>query len=486
MVAAYAVAMCVEAVSPRSPRRQLSLFDSVCILVGIVIGAGIFETTPMIAANVAGLLPDTAATSTLALDAVMRSQQEWGPWLLIATWLMGGGLALVGALCYAELATIFPETGGDYVFLSKAFGRYTGFAFAWVEFWIVRPGNVGALAYVFGRYAQQLQPLGAVWFGSMAYSVIAVVFLTAVNMSGLHSSKHTQNALTVVKVVGLLVIILTGLFFLTPAPISTPAPSNSPGSFTLAMILVIFTFGGWNDMTLVSAEVQHPRRNLLRALVWGAGIVTVVYILVNVAMVRVLSFSGVGASTAVASDVMQLAIGRSGAVTISLLICVSCLGAINGMIFTGSRIFYAIGTQHRVFHWLGHWNAKCDAPLRSLVLQAGVTVGLIVGFGWYADGFQRLVVFTAPFFFFFLLLVGLALFVFRIRSPPPPEAYRVILFPLTPILFCVTSAAMLYCSSRYAWSNMSQEFSWSIAVIAVGAVLAMWDQWNSRREPPGG
>ena len=107
---------------------------------------------------------------------VMRSQQEWGPWLLIATWLMGGGLALVGALCYAELATIFPETGGDYVFLSKAFGRYTGFAFAWVEFWIVRPGNVGALAYVFGRYAQQLQPLGTGWFGSMAYAVIAVVF----------------------------------------------------------------------------------------------------------------------------------------------------------------------------------------------------------------------------------------------------------------------------------------------------------------------
>lgn len=440
--------------TPRpAPRRQLSLFDSTCIIVGIIIGAGIFETTPIIAANVANT--------------------NW----LISVWLIGGLLALSGASCYAELATAYPYEGGNYVYLTRAFGRRSGFLFAWVEFWIVRPGSIGAMAYVLARYAIPLISLESERFNRIAIAGGCVVALTAIHVAGVSFGKWTQNVLTVVKVVGLLVVVLVGMLIVAPPESSANmSGSDATGNLSLAMILVMFTLGGWNEMAYVAAEVRNPDKNLMRSMVLGTFFVTIIYILVVSAMVRALGLDGVAQSQAVAADVLEVGIGPSGAMAIRALICISCLSAVNGMIFTGARIFYAVGTEHRSLTWLGRWEPRTGTPPRSLVLQGIAALTFIVAFGSYEDRFTRLVMFTAPFFWFFLMLTGFALFVLRWSDPTTARPYRVWMYPFTPAVFCFSSLIMMLKSGQHAWNEFSVQFTaddYSGAAILIGAGLVL-------------
>ncbi|MEX2216052.1 MAG: amino acid permease [Phycisphaeraceae bacterium] len=431
--------------STGSPQQRLTLFDCVCIIVGIIIGAGIFESTPKIAGHVAG-----------------------PGWLIIA-WLLGGLVSLVGALCYAELATAYPRNGGDYVFLSRALGPRTGLLFAWASFWILRPGNIGAMAFVFARYAAALWPLGTDGLDGLIYAVGAVVPLTLMNIIGVKPGKWTQNTLTAVKVLGLLAVVTAGFLAKTPtAPVEVTEFTG--GDFGFAMILVLFTFGGWNEMAYVAAEVRRPDKNILRALVLGTLVVTGVYLLVNLAAMAALGFHGLRNAPAFANDI-------AGTRAIGILVCISCLGAINGMIFTSARIFHAVGTEHRLYRWLGQWHPRFGTPARSLLVQSAVTLALMIAFGIYQDGFDRLVVFTGPIFWAFLLMTGVALFVLRVREPLTPRPYRVLLYPLTPLLFCASSLYMLYASVTYAWQMQYVEGLWAAGVMVIGA----WWVWYEGR-----
>ena len=445
-----------------APRRQLTLLDSTSIIVGIIIGAGFYETTPQVARAVGGVGP------------------------VLAVWLLGGAISLVGALCYAELTSAYPRDGGEYVFLTRAFGRRVGFLFAWGGFWVVRPGNVGAMAYVFARYAHQLAPLPLGRHSPAAYAAGAVVVLTAVNVLGVRSGKWTQNLLTGAKVAGLLAVFAVGLLSTPAGPVAapTPVPPTSLSGFYLAMILVLFTYGGWNEMSYVAAEVRDPARNILRALVLGTTAVVVIYLLGNAAFVRALGFEGLAGSHAVAADVLRLRFGGRGAAFISALICVSCLGALNGMILTGARIYYAVGTEHAAYAWLGKWDPRLGTPARSLLLQAAVTLALVVGFGLYDDGFERLVVFTAPLFWLFFLLAGVSLFVLRAKEPDVVRPYRVAGYPWTPALFCASSAFLLYASLSYALANRAAEAWWAIGLTGAGVLASLYDRGRAE-EPPG-
>ncbi len=443
------------------PQRQLTLFDSTCIIVGIIIGAGIYKTGPFIASN-------TSSVGTL-----------------MAVWAIGGLIAMLGALCYAELATAYPRAGGDYVYLTRAYGRRTGFLFAWAEFWILRPGNVGMLAFVFATYARELFPLRFLanhsQFELMFYAASAVLLMSALNILSVRAGKWTQNVLTVVKIAGLLAIFVTAVFT-SPAAQPTVAleESSSTPNFHLAMIMVVFCYGGWNEMSYVAAEVRNPRKNIVRALVFGTIAVTVVYLLVNFAFIRILGFKGLQESGMIAADAVRKPMGETGARAISALVCVSCLGAINGMVFTGSRIFYAVGTEHKFYRWLGTWNSKAQAPIRALLVQLAATIGLIVGFGWYADGFTGLLYFTAPIYWSFAFLVGVSLFVLRWRKvAAEPDAYRVILFPVVPAIFCVACLFLIHSSLVYAIheaiENRAYEPLWAFAFLAVGVVMSFFD-----------
>ncbi|MEE8233408.1 MAG: amino acid permease, partial [Gammaproteobacteria bacterium] len=288
------------------PKQQLTLYDALSIIIGIVIGAGIYETTPLIAKSLA--------------------QPVW----LIGIWITGGIISLVGALCYAELATTYPEEGGDYIFLTRAYGRKTGFLFAWAGFWLVKPANIGAIAFIFARYAQQVLPLQLDGNEFIAYAVAAIVLLTILNINGVQTGKWIQNMLTLVKVLGLLMIIVIGLLFVVPVNEMTGQGSIPQDTdIYLAMILVLFTYGGWSNISYVAAEVLEPQKNILRSLIIGTCLITLIYVAINLAFLHVLGIHGMMNSQSIASDVVRLSFGEAGAMAISFLVCITCLGNIN-------------------------------------------------------------------------------------------------------------------------------------------------------------
>lgn len=437
---------------PAGPKQQLTLLDATSIIVGIVIGVGIYQTSPVIAASV--------------------TTPVW----LILIWIIGGLLSMVGALCYAELATVYPEEGGDYVYLTKAWGRRIGFLFAWAGFWMVRPANIGAIAFIFAHYAQQIIPFRSGHNDLTIYAASLVILLTLVNILGVKSGKWLQNIMTTAKVFGLLMIITIGLFFANTIETGLANHnSHADSNLYLAFILVLFTYGGWSNISYVAAEVVHPGKNILRALVAGTLLVTAIYIVINLAFLRTLGMEGMSTSQAIASDMMHITLGEGSALFISLLICITCASAVNGMIFTEARIYYALGKEHRLYRLLGTWDAKLDAPVWSLAFQAIITLALIILLGTDENAFERLVVFSAPLFWFFFLMVGLALFRFRRRNKHIQAGFRVPFYPWIPILFCLSTLFMLYASVAYAYEQRHPEVYWIIIIMLSGIVASFYD-----------
>jgi amino acid transporter len=488
------------------PPRALSLFDAIAISVGIIIGSAIYESSPRVAENAAGWLvgklaprpvqaggsspestshgdrvqsdaaPRTAAVAPATHDSAARLA-AYSAGLTLAVWVAGGLLALVGALCVAELATTWPQAGGPYVYLSETLGRGCGFAYAWVEFWIVRPGNLGAVAFVLAKYALAWEPAASSpgTLHPTPVACLAIVGLSLVNAAGLRAGKRAQNVLTAAKVAGLAGVFVVSLFSSAPAsPVTPTLPAE--GSLALALILVMFAYGGWADISLVAAEVRQPQRNLLRALVGGTVLVALIYVCLNAAFLRSLGVTGMIDSRAVAADILELRMGALGRQAISLLVVVSCLGALNGMLLSGARVPYALGRHHPTFQWLGQWHLARGVPLRSLVGQTAVTLGLIAAFGRDARSFERLVVFTAPFYWGFIALVGAALLVRRWKLSRPERSFRVPLYPLTPIIFMASSAWMAWAACRYAWQNWSVAGWWTVAVLVSGLAVSAWDR----------
>jgi amino acid transporter len=400
-----------------APRRELSLVDSTSLIVGIIIGVGIYQFAP---------------------DVAKGAGNWWGTLLI---WVVGGVLSLCGALGYAELATAYPQQGGDYVYLGRAYGRSAGFLFAWVQLVIVRPGDIVVMAFAFATYGRAM--LG--WeseAGGQLLAAGAVVLVTGINVLGVRQGKWTQNLLTFVKAAGLLAIFGVAVV----APPTRPVVSEVGGlPLSLALIFVLFSFGGWNEMAYVAAEVRDPKRNITRALVLGTLAVTVLYLLANLAFLSALGYGGMATSEAVAADTVATAFPRYGAQIISALICVSALGAVNGLVFTGARISYAVGREHRVFHRLGHWAEKRSTPVPALLLQGGIACTLIFVLG----GLIEAVIYTAPAVYAFYLATTLSVAVLRRKDPSTVRPYRVTFFPLPNIVFGVTCAWLIYRAAIY-------------------------------------
>lgn len=442
------------------PRRVLSLFDSVCIIVGTIIGSGIFATAPFIASN----------TNSFGL--------------LIAIWVVGGVAALVGACCFAELMTTNQDAiGGDYVYLKKAYGRPVAFMFAWAAFWIIRPGNIGAMAMIFAQYFKSVVPLGS--WDLVIYALGAVILLSITNLVGLRFGKGAQNLLTSAKVIGILAIVILAL--LKPAEdLDLPNGQTTIRSLWVAMVLVMFTYGGWNDISFVTGEIRDPKKNLFRSLLLGTLTVTVIYVAVNIAYVVGLGYPNMAGSSAVATDLARQALGEDSALgqrssqLIAFLVCISCLGAINGMILTSPRIYYAVGRDVRPLKFLSQWSRQRDAPWQAIVLQTVVTIGLILICLKFTNAFEVIVVVTAPYFWAFLGITVIALIVLRIRtgfqpSSDDPQAgiFRVPLYPLPPLFFAAICFGLLYNTINYLFAQgYGIPFAVVSGVMAVGVLLS--------------
>jgi len=400
---------------------RLGLFDAVCIMVGTVVGVGIYESPAAVAANVSG------------------------PGAMMLVWAAGGGLALLGALCYAELATTYPRAGGDYVYLTRAYGPPVGFLYGWADLLVVRTGSIAAMAFVFSDYLARVLPFGAIT--SVLYAAALVAVLTVINVVGVRHGAWTQNTLTAAKVAGLLII--AGLAWLAPAAPAPARVSAPAGSIALALIFAMWTYGGWNEHAYVAAEIRSPRRNIPRSLLLGTLVVTLVYLAANAAFVYALGFERLRASPEVAVEVLAGTVGTHAAVVVALLVALSACGAVNGHILTGARIGYALGQDHARLASVGRWSVRFGTPARALAVQGLVTIALIAAFGT-RDGFETFVKYTATVFWSFFCLTGLAVLVLRRRDPDTARPYQVPGYPVTPLLFCASSAYMVYGSISYA------------------------------------
>jgi APA family basic amino acid/polyamine antiporter len=414
--------------------------------VGIVIGAGIFRTPALVAAS--------AGSEALVLLA----------------WALGGGVSIIGALCYAELATTYPNAGGDYHYLSRAYGPRVGFLFAWARMGVIQTGSIALLAFIFGDYASRVLYLGS--HSSAIYAAMAVVALTALNAAGVRESNRVQNALTSVEVLGLFLIAVVGLAIVAPpveSAVSAPVDSYEGGSFGTALVLVLLTYGGWSEAAYISAEVRQPERNMLRTLLLSISLITGLYLLVNLAYLRGLGLTGVAGSEAVAADLMGQAFGGLAPQIISVLIAVSALTSANTTIFTGARTGYALGRDFAFLAWLGHWNERTDTPTNALFAQAGWALTLIVLGTVARGGFETMVSYTSPVFWFFFMLAGLSVIVLRRKDPGSPRPFRVPGYPLPPLLLSATSAYLLYSSVAYTGTGALV----GVGVLGIGAALLL-------------
>ena len=452
--------------SAAAPRRVLSTRDGVVLVVGLVVGAGIFRAPPLVAGQVGD------------------------GWSFLALWALGGLVALVGALCYAELASAYPDAGGEYHVLQQAFGGAAAFLLGWSRLAVLQTGSIALLAFVFADYATSLL-FGAAPAPAAAVPLLAaatVVALTLVNAAGLEPGRRTQYLLTTVELAGLCAVIVAGFVVAAggaPDVARSAAAAPDAGAPTpniaLALVFVLLTFGGWSEAAYLSAELRDERRGVRRTLTWGVVLVTVLYLLANAAYLLALGLRGVAGSTAVAVDVVRAAAGPWGGVAVGLVVMASALSSANATMITGARGSFAVGADVPALAPLGVWHApgaeEGGTPRRALLAQGGVSLVLVAFGAATRAGFETLVAYTAPVFWLTLLLMGLALFVLRRRDPTRARPFRVPLYPATPLLFCATSAAMLYSSVAYAGPGALL----GVVVMLAGVPVLLLGRARSRR-----
>ena len=426
-----------------APKPVLSVFDGVMIIVGIIIGGGIFTFPPMVAG--------------------MTGSLEW----MYGAWVLGAVLALVGALCYAELATAFPNAGGDYHFLTRAYGKDLSFFFAWARVLVITTGSIALLAFVFGDYMSRVLSLGPQ--SSTIYAVLIVVALTAVNIAGLKESARTQNLLSVLLVLGMLLVVAAGV--IAPATGAAPPPAPAPGVpalFGTALLFVLFTFGGWNEAAYISAEVKGGSKSIVKVLVLALLAVTAIYLLFVTALYLGLGFDGLKGSKAVAADVAQKAFGTFGEKAIGAIVALAALTSINATMIVAARTNYSLGNDWPLFGFMSRWNGRRDAPVAAYVVTGVISLALVLLAAANKSGVQFMVDFTAPVFWFFFLLTGLALFVLRFREPHVARPFKVPGYPILPLVFIGTCGFLLYRSLMFTLQNQAVQAA--LYVMAAGVV----------------
>lgn len=409
--------------------QGLTLVDAVAVLVGVVIGIGIFGFPPLVA------------------------QHASTPMMYLGLWLAGGVVMLLGALCYAELGATYPDSGGEYHFLRLAWGRRVGLLFAWARGSVIQTGAIAAVAFIYGEYANALFHWGA--HGVALHAAVAIVALTLLNMRGNLESYWVQRVLTGVTVLALLAVSVGGLV-LSSGPITVPdtaatLPTGSlAGALGMGMVFVLLTYGGWNEAAYLSGELREPSRNMHRVLVLGTVIVTALYLIINVAYLRVFGLEGLAQSNAVGAQLMGLVAGDKAAVFLGLLVCCAALGTINASIYTGARVYTALARDVPALRTFGLETQSSTAPRRALLVQGVITLGLLIFGALSRNGVELMVAYTAPVFWLFMGLTALAVIRLRRRHPSAPRAFSVPLFPLTPILFAFSCLGLFWASAQYA------------------------------------
>ncbi len=394
----------------------MGLPHAAAMVVGIIIGASIFVQPSEITARV----PSVAG--------------------IFLVWLISGILTFFGALVCAELSSIFTRSGGVYVYLKEAYSAPVGFLWGWAMFWSMHSGIIAAVAVIFARYLAFFLPMGQAMVKITAVFVILV--LSAVNYRGIRQGSAVQALFTLGKLLAIGLIILIGFVLGSKIPThfaaaDAAAGGISLGDFLLALVAGLFAFGGWHMVTYSSEETRDPKKNIPLALMLGILIVTFCYVAMNAVYMYVLPLDRVASSTRIAADAADVLVGFGGGAVMSALVVFSTFGALNGIILSGPRVYYAMARDRLLFPWVGHVHRRYHTPHKAIVLQA-VWSSILVTTGTYRALFTR-VVYT-EWIFFGLMAIGLM--ILR-RKPEMRGSFRIRGYPLIPVLFVVSSFAIV-------------------------------------------
>ena len=447
--------------------RQIGTASAVAVLVGSTIGSGIFRSPAVIASDLDRLLP------------------------FVLAWVLGGLVALAGALTFAELGGMFPRTGGIYVYIREAFGKLPAFLFGWAELLILRPAAYGAIAVTSAEYTWRLLdrdpgralvglgPLGVLTY-AQALAALFIVILGLVNYRGVKLGAFVQNVSTVLKVAAIALLVLLGLALVpdalplvgevAPRAADAPEPS-SLAAFGLAMVAVLWAYDGWSDVGFVGGEIRDPERNLPRAFILGTAIVVALYLAIDAIYLRVVPITDMPGRPLIAADVAEALIGPTGAVFVAAAVAVSTFGTLNGSMMTGPRVFYAMAEDKLFFKAFAKVHPVHGTPGGAILLSIGLGV-VFVSFQGFAELADQFVIGIWPFY----ALSVAAVLVLRRRQPDLARPYRTWGYPVVPLLFLL---AAVYLLGNYAIRETGK-FALDVAIVLSGVpVFWLWQRRNA-------
>ena len=423
------------------PRRQLGLFDAIMIVMGGIVGAGIFANPSEVAHRV------------------------HTPFLILGVWVLGGFIAMCGAFIWAELATRLPGTGGQYLYLREAYHPSVSFVYGWGLLLVTQTGGMAAVAVIFSSYFRALT--GVTW-NDTAIAAVVLLILTGINCLGARAGSNVQSALMLLKIGAIAALVILG-FALGGGSLKSGPLLAQPVSFGLlksvgaAMVPIAFTYGGWQTATFVAGEMRNAQRDLSRGLLLGVAAVVGLYLAVNLACLRVLGPAGLDATTTPASDVMRIALGERGAQWIAVGIAISTLGFLSQSMLTGPRVYYAMARDRLFFESVGKLSRRSRAPVVAIVLQ-GIAAIVIACSGTYGE----ILNFAVTVDFIFFGMTAASLFILRRRQVGSESGiYRAPGHPFTTILFVLSCAGIVGSAIVAAPANSATALCIMLAALPV-------------------
>ncbi len=446
-----------DAASPGTPalRRTLGVRDLVLLVVGTVIGSGIFVVP-------ATVLRQTGGSVRVAL----------------LVWVAAGALSLLGALTYGELGAARPEAGGLYAYVRDAFGPLPAFLYGWTAFFVIGSGSVAALAVAFASYAGQLVPLRSPASTGVALLMIAAV--TVVNVRGTRLGANVQNASTVLKAGAIVLVsaalVAFGRAWQAPVELAAPAAAASPGlaGVGAAMVGVLWAYEGWQYVTFSAGETVDPPRTFPRGLIVGTALVIGIYVLANVGYVAALGAGAAARSDRVAADAVAAVFGPLAGRVIAAVVLVSMFSAANGITLTAPRMYYAMGRDGVFFAALGRVHPRFGTPALA-VIASSVWAAVLAASGT----FEQLLTYVVFVGWIFYALGALAIFAFRRRDPHGARPFRTPGYPVTPLLFVLSAVAIV------ANTVVTQPAQAAVGLGLVGVGVPVFYLWRRRRIASG-
>lgn len=422
-----------------SPRRHLSTGHATLLALGMILSTDALKTAPTVALHV-------------------------GHWHFLGLWVLGGLISMVGALSYVEMASSFPDPGGEYSFLRRAWGDRVGALYAWSRFAIMHTGWIALMAHMAADYAAAPLALGPM--GRLALAVTIVAALTGLNIAHVRLGLLTQALLVLLVVTGFASVTAAGLIVPAVPPVP-PGPPPNAGAVAVAMIYIFLAYGGWSDVATLSAEVRSDRHGMLIAMLGSIGVLSLIYVALNWALMRGLGEVALAHASAPAADLAGHAFGWPGELLVIAVVVIAAIAIINSMIIVCARTTYAAASDIPALAALAHWHPIRGTPTRTVLLVGGFSLALTLVSALTGSGFNAMVDYMTPVYWLFVGLSMAAAIRLRLTHPLQQRPIKTPLFPLFPASFMVLAGYMLY--SSFAHLGIGTAFG--MAVLAAGAVL---------------